>query len=102
MTLKNKQKELANKLGRLLALSPLNNDLIKILLSNIGKMPEPALAKLLMILEKEQAELQEISLDIKLFLKEQNKNWERLENDQKLHANKFVEEKLKNLVNNSQ
>lgn len=91
------QKEIAERLGKLLAQSPLANDLKKLFLDNLDKIPDYYIFDLIDALEKEKVELQRIALDIKLFLEQQVADWQKVEEKQAQAADEIIEEELKKI-----
>lgn len=91
------KKEIQDRLGKLLAESPLHNEVKKVLLDNIDKIPDYRVFDLIDALEKEKIELERIALDIKLFLEQQNEDWRKLEEKQAQVADATIEEELKRL-----
>ncbi len=80
------KKQLAEKLGELLAKSVLDDETRNIILDNADKLPEHALYKLLAVLGNEQEEFVLASFDINLFLKDQDVNWSKTVEEQKKAA----------------
>lgn len=80
------KKQLAERLGELLAKSVLDDETKKLIIENTDKMPEYALYKLLNVLENEQEELDLASFDLDLFLKDQDENWAKTAEEQKKAA----------------
>ena len=98
MELNAAQQNLADRIGELLAESPVDEELKNLLLNNMEKIPEHLLFKLKDALEMEQEALEETVFDIQMFLKEQDSKWDKLAEDQKRSANTLVDawtEKLK-------
>lgn len=92
------QQQVADRVGELLAESPLDDEIKEVLLGGIDKLPKDLLFKLLDVLENEREELETVAFDVKLFLKEQNNNWEQTTKDQQKTADAIVDvwaEKLK-------
>lgn len=80
------QKQLAERLGELLAKSVLDDKTKSLILDNADKMPEHSLYKLLAVLEGEQKELVLTSFDLDLFLKDQDRNWSKTKEEQQKMA----------------
>jgi len=92
------QTQLAEKIGKLLAESPLDEKIKSALLEKIGDIPEPLLFKLLDALKMENDDLERTAFDIDIFLKDQDKDWQKVVEDQKKVAGEVVDkwaEKLK-------
>lgn len=92
------QQQVADRVGELLAESPLDDDIKEILLEGIDKLPKDLLFKLLDVLENEREELENVAFEVKLFLKEQNNSWEQTAKDQQKAADAIIDvwaEKLK-------
>ena len=92
------QQNLADRIGELLADSPMDDELKQLLLSNMEKIPEHLLFKLKDALEMEQEELENVAFEIKVFLKDKNADWDKLAEEQKKAADTLVDvwaEKLK-------
>ena len=92
------QQQLADRIGELLADSPMYEELKQLLLGNMEKIPEHLLFKLKDALEMEQEELENITFEIKKFIKEQNVGWDKLAEEQKKAADTLASawvEKLK-------
>ena|SRR3989344_2958620 len=91
MTLNNGQEALAEKIGQLLAQSPVDQKLKEMILEKIDQIPEHLLFKLLDSLELENDELERTAFEIDLFLKEQDANWEKVAEEQKKAADDAVD-----------
>lgn len=91
------QKEIQERLGRLLAESPLAGELKKIILDGLDKLPDYLVFDLLDALEKEKIELERIALDIKLFLEQQDKDWLNLEEKQQNVADNMVDQEIQKI-----
>lgn len=89
------QKDIQERLGLLLAQSPLAEDLKKALLDNMDKIPDYFVFDLIDALEKEKIELERIALDIKLFLEQQDQDWKKLEEKQQAVADDIIDEEIK-------
>ena len=90
MSLNKVQNEIAEKLGRLLAESPLDEEIKSTILEHLDKMPENMVFKLVDALEMESEELERIVFEMNLFLKEQAGNWKKVEEEQKNMADAVV------------
>ncbi|KKT82633.1 MAG: hypothetical protein A3B99_04730 [Candidatus Yanofskybacteria bacterium RIFCSPHIGHO2_02_FULL_44_12b] len=75
MALKKVQKEIADKIGKLLAASPLDGKVKSSLIENLDKLPESMVFRLLDALEAEKETLDQIAFEGELFLREQEKRW---------------------------
>lgn len=91
------KKEIQDRLGKLLAESPLHNEIKEVLLDNIGKIPDYHVFDLIDALEKEKIELEKIALDVKSFLEQQDDDWKKLEEKQAYAADEIIDEELKKL-----
>jgi len=92
------QQKLADRIGELLAESPLDDEIKNSLLEKMEQIPERLLFRLKDALEREKEDLEAIAFDIDLFLKDQDKNWQKVEEEQKKTADAVVDkwvEKLK-------
>lgn len=90
MTLNKVQTEIAEKLGQLLAESPLDEEIRSAIIGNLDKMPEDMVFKLMDALEMESEELDRIVFEMNLFLKEQTGKWEKVEKEQQDMADAIV------------
>lgn len=94
MPLNKTQKEISEKLGSLLAESPLDEEIKLAIMNHLDKMPEDMVFKLIDALEMESAELDRIIFEMNLFLKEQEATWKKVEEEQQgmadAIANKWV------------
>jgi len=92
------QQQVADRVGKLLAESPLDEEIKQVLLDDVDQLPAHLLFKLLDVLENEREQLETVAFEIELFLKEQNKNWEQTEKEQQKAADTIADawvEKLK-------
>lgn len=92
------QQKLADSIGELLAQSPLDDEIKNRLLEKIENIPEHLLFRLKDALEKEKEELETTAFDIDIFLKDQDKDWQKVAEDQKRVATEVTDkwaEKLK-------
>jgi len=80
------QEQIADKVGKLLAESPLDEEVKGVLLEGIDKLPKELLFKLLDVLENEKEGLEKLAFEVKLFLKEQDANWEQTAKEQQKAA----------------
>ncbi|MDP3731078.1 MAG: hypothetical protein Q8R34_01115 [bacterium] len=91
------QKELQEKLGQLLAESPLAEELKKTILDGMDKLPEYLIFDLLDALEKEKIELERIAEEIGAYLEQQDGDWLKLEEKQQEAANNIVDQELQKI-----
>ena len=91
------EKEIQERLAKLLAFSPLAEDLKKALVDNLDKIPDYHIFDLIDALEKEKVELERIALDIKLFLEQQGKDWKDSEAKQEEIANEIVDQEIQKI-----
>ena len=92
------QQKLADKIGELLAESPLDDEIKNLLLEKMEEIPENLLFLLQDALEREKEELETVAFDISIFLKDQDKDWHGVVEDQQKAADTIVKkwvEKLK-------
>ena len=92
------QQQVADRVGKLLAESPLDEEIKQVLLDDVDQLPAHLLFKLLDVLENEREQLETVAFEIELFLKEQNKNWQQTEKEQQKAADTIADawvEKLK-------
>lgn len=80
------QKQLADRIGGLLAESNMDEETRNLILKRAGDLPEFSLYKLLEMLEGEQKKLNEFKVDIDAFLAEQDQNWAQTKDEQKAMA----------------
>lgn len=97
MSLNSTQKRIADRIAHLLAESPLDDEMKKVILDGLDKLPEHLVFRLLDSLEREREELKRVTLDIELFLQQQEKTWEKLEENQKALADKFVNKTIRKI-----
>ena len=91
------QKEVQERLAKLLVFSPLAEDLKKVLIDNLDKIPDYHIFDLIDALEKEKVELERIALDIKLYLEQQDKDWKDLEAKQEALADEVVDQEIQKI-----
>lgn len=91
------QKEIQERLAKLLADSPLAEDLKKALIDNLDKIPDYHIFDLIDALEKEKVELERIAMDVKLFVEQQDKDWKDLEAKQEEVADKVIDEEIQKI-----
>ena len=85
------QQQVADRVGELLAESPLDDEIKQVLVEGVGQLPKDLLFKLLDVLENEREELEKVAFEVKLFLKEQNNNWEQTAKNQQKAADTIVD-----------
>ena len=98
MALNKVQIDVAERVGKLLADSPLGEEIKTALMANMDKIPEHMIFKLLDVLENEQEELNRMVFEMDLFLKQQDKKWSKVGEEQQRIANALADkwvEKLK-------
>ena len=88
------QKEIQERLGRLLAESPLAEEIKKAILNGIDKLPDYLVFGLLDALEKEKIELERIALDVKAYLEQQDSDWLKLEEKQEEVTDNLIDKEL--------
>jgi len=82
------------KLGTLLATSPLAPELKEAILQNIAYIPADLVEGLVVSLENESQKVEEITQNIEAFFAEQDIAWKNLAQEQKKSANGIIEEEL--------
>lgn len=85
------QNEIQERLGRLLAESPLTEDLKKLLLDSLDKLPDYFIFDLIDMLEKEKIEVGRVTMDVREFLRRQSQEWEKTEEDQRAAVEKIIQ-----------
>ena len=85
------QTQLAEKIGQLLAQSPLDDKIKSALLEKMDEIPEPLLFKLLDALEMENDDLERTAFEIDLYLREQDEAWKEVTEEQKKIASEAVQ-----------
>ena len=91
------QKEIQERLAKLLAESSLNSQIKKVLLDKIGDIPDYHLFDLIDALETEKIELEKIALNVKLFLEQQDSDWKKVEEQQQAVGDEMINKELKKL-----
>ena len=91
------QQQLADKIGELLAQSPLDDEIKNRLLEKMEEIPENLLFRLKDALEKEKEELEGIAFDIDIFLKDQNNDWQGVVQNQKKVAGEVADKWVEKL-----
>jgi len=88
------QKEIGDKIARLLAESPLDPEIKNELMDGLDRMPEAVLSGLLESLEKEHEGLKELATDIASWEERQDEAWQKLTVEQKAAADKWVDDEM--------
>lgn len=91
--------KIAEEIGELLAVSPIDEKIKKVILENIDIMPEDLVFRLKDALENEQAEIDRVIMDIEMFMKEQDERWKKLEEEQQKAALAMADELVDKLKN---
>ena len=91
------QQQLADTIGELLAQSPLDDEIKNRLLEKMEEIPENLLFRLQDALEREKEELETVAFDIDMFLKDQEKNWQGVVEDQKRIAGEVTDKWVEKL-----
>lgn len=92
------QQQVSERVGELLAESPLDDEIKQVILDGMDQLPSDLLFKLQDVLENEREELEKVAFEVKLFLKGQEKNWKQTSETQQKAADTIVDawvEKLK-------
>jgi hypothetical protein len=97
MELTETQKKIIDRVAHLLAESPLDDEIKQTIIDGLDTLPEYMIFELQDALEGEREELKRVAFDIELFLKDQDKNWQKLEADQKAVADQIVEKHVKKI-----
>ncbi|MEK9157953.1 MAG: hypothetical protein AAB638_02090 [Patescibacteria group bacterium] len=84
--------QLAERIGELLAASPLDQKFKDAILENLDTMPEDLVFKLKDVLEGERDEADTVISEIEIFLKEQDERWAKLEEEQQKAASDVADE----------
>jgi len=95
MTLNQVKQKMAERIGQLLAGSTLEDEVKQLILDNFEQLPEHLVVRLLDALESESDALRAVEFELKLFFDGQDKKWEELEEEQKVTAEKFLDNYLK-------
>lgn len=91
------QKGIEERLAKLLADSPLAEEVKKVLVDSMDKIPDYHVFDLIDALEKEKIELERIALDIKLYLEQQDKDWQSLEAKQEQAADDIINQEIQKI-----
>ena len=91
------QQKLADSIGELLAQSPLDDEIKNRLLEKMEEISEHLLFRLKDALEREKEELEGVVFDIDMFLKDQDKGWKGVVQDQKKVAGEVVDKWIEKL-----
>lgn len=97
MDLNKTQQNMAERIGQLLAESPLDNDMKQVILDGMDKMPEYMLIKLLDVLERESNELERVASEVESFLATQKENWDKTAKNQEEFADELIEKLAKGI-----
>src|SRR3989344_1278748 len=102
MPLTQAQQEMAERLGELLTLSSLDDEMKDNIIENLDKLPEEDVVKLIAALEAENDQVEKLVADIEVYLKEQEAGWKEVEQEQEGFVNKFVEKMAQALDDQAQ
>lgn len=91
------QKEIQERLGQLLAQSPLAEEIKKAILDGLDQLPPYLIFDLLDALEKEKIELERIALDVKAYLEQQDGDWLKLEEKQQEVADSIIDQEVQKI-----
>ena len=91
------QKQIADRVAHLLAESPLDEEIKKTILDGFDELPEYLILRLQDALETEREELQRVALDVELFLEDQKKDWQKIEEDQRAVADKIIDKHVQKI-----
>lgn len=91
------QKEIQERLAKLLAESVLAEEIKRAILDGLDKLPDYLIFDLLDALEKEKIELERIALEVKLYLEQQDSDWLKLEEKQQEVADELIDKELQKL-----
>lgn len=91
------QKEIQERLGRLLAESPLAGAIKEAILDGLDKLPDYLVFDLLDALEKEKIELERVALEVKAYLEQQDGDWLKLEEKQQDAADNTIDKELQKM-----
>lgn len=97
MELNETQQKMAERIGQLLAESPLDEDMKQVILHGLDKMPEYMVVKLLDVLERESDELGRVASEVEAFLASQENNWEQTSKNQEEFAQNLMEKLAKEI-----
>ena len=92
-----KQKEIAERLGELLAQSNLEESVKELILDSLDEIPESMAIKLLSALEEENDQIEGAVNAIEKYVTDQESRWSNVEEDQKSTAEKFLEDAAQTL-----
>ncbi len=87
----------AEKIGELLAASPISEELKTAILNNLGEMPERALDALLTALTNEHQLFGNLALELEKFTAHQNEYWRDLEEEQREAVDDVVAKHVREL-----
>lgn len=91
MALPQIEKELAEKIGVMLAESPLDEEVKKVILDNLDKMPMPLVYRLVDCLEMEKESLAIVVSEIERFAREQNEGWDDIAKQQTQKTDEIID-----------
>lgn len=91
------QKEIQERLGRLLVESPLAEEIKQAILDGMDKLPDYLVFDLLDALEKEKIELERIALEVTTYLEHQDGDWLKLEEKQQAAADDIIDQELQTI-----
>jgi len=97
MELNETQQKMAERIGELLAESPLDEDMKQVILDGLDKLPEHMLVKLLDVLERESNELERFAAEVESFLASQEDNWDKTSKEQEKFAQELIERLAKEI-----
>jgi len=83
------------RVGTLLAQSPLDDEIKNAIIDNFDKVTEDQLDQILKSLERETVELTSLAKILKEFDSKQDNDWKSLEKEQEETASKIVEDAVK-------
>ena len=92
-----KQKEIAERLGELLAQSNLEESVKELILDSLDEIPESMTVKLISALEEENDQIESAVTAIEKFITNQESHWSDVEEDQRSMAEKFLEDAAQTL-----
>lgn len=98
MALPQIEKELAERIGTMLAESPLDDEVKKVILDNLDKMPMPLVYRLVDCLEIEKESLAIVASEMERFVKEQKENWDDIVKRQTQKADEIMDKWAKKIV----
>ena len=87
----------AQKLGKLLAESPLEDEIKQAIIDNIDKMPMDLVDKLIYSLENEQEVVDKIAKEVKDFIAKRDKAWADLGKKQQAAVDEIIDKEEKEI-----